>query len=79
MRADEAEATEAFLSQLTWVPVEESVSRRAAELARRFQAAYPGIEDVDYLVAATVLELAADLLTTNPKHFPMFPGLAPPY
>ena len=38
-----------------------------------------GIDDADYLIAATALLLEADLLTTNVRHFPMLPGLEPPY
>ena len=38
-----------------------------------------GIDDADYLIAATALLLEADLLTTNVCHFPMLPGLQSPY
>ena len=51
----------------------------AGELARKHRRAYSGIDDADYLIAATALLLEADLLTTNVRHFPMLPGLAPPY
>ncbi|MGH9000661.1 MAG: type II toxin-antitoxin system VapC family toxin, partial [Acidimicrobiia bacterium] len=33
----------------------------------------------DFLIAATSSLLDAELLTTNVRHFPMFPKLAPPY
>jgi predicted nucleic acid-binding protein len=75
----EEEATEAFFSQLTWIPVEESIARSAAALARRYRAAYSGIEDADYLIAATAIELEADFVTTNVRHFPMLAGLEPAY
>jgi hypothetical protein len=48
-------------------------------LARRYRPSFSGIEDVDYLIAATALVLDAELLTTNVKHFPMFAGLQPAY
>ena len=79
VREDELPALEQFFSALTWVAVGEDVARTAGELARRQRRAYSGIDDADYLIAATALLLEADLLTTNVRHFPMLPGLAPPY
>jgi hypothetical protein len=37
----------------------------AGALARRHRAAYSGIDDVDYLVAASAIVADAGLLTTN--------------
>jgi prevent-host-death family protein len=71
IRPSEVEGVEAFFAQLGWVPVDESISRRAAALARNHRSAFAGIEDADYLIAATVLELDARLLTANVRHFPM--------
>jgi predicted nucleic acid-binding protein len=79
MLPDEENATEAFFALLDVYPVEETVARRAAELARRYRASHQGIEDGDYLIAATALELGAGLLTTNLRHFPMLTGLEPAY
>jgi predicted nucleic acid-binding protein len=79
VRDDEPEALEQFFSALSWVPVNEDVSRTAASLARKHRAAYSGIGDVDYLIAATALVLDAELLTTNLRHFPMLAGLRSPY
>lgn len=79
MWAEEEDETEQLLALLHIHPVDERVARRAAELAQRHRAANLGIEDADYLIAATALELDADLLTTNVRHFPMFPGLEPAY
>ncbi len=79
MRAEEEDETEEFLALLDVYPVDERVARRAAELAQRHRATNRGIEDGDYLIAATALELDATLLTTNVRHFPMFPGLEPAY
>jgi predicted nucleic acid-binding protein len=75
----EEDSTEEFFSLLAMIPVGETITRRAAELARAFRSAYSGIEDADYLIAATALELDADLLTTNVRHFPMLTGLKPAY
>jgi predicted nucleic acid-binding protein len=79
VRDDELPALEQFFSALSWVAVGEDVARTAGELARKHRGAYSGIDDADYLVAATALLLEADLLTTNVRRFPMLPGLAPPY
>jgi hypothetical protein len=70
---------EDFASALSWVPVSEEVARTAAALARRHRRSHSGIDDADYLIAATALLLDAELLTTNVRHFPMIPELRAPY
>jgi hypothetical protein len=79
VRTAETDALEQFFNALSWVPVGEEIARTAADLARRHRRAHRGIDDVDYLIAATAILLEADLLTMNVRHFPMLPGLAPPY
>jgi predicted nucleic acid-binding protein len=79
VRKDEVEALEEFFSAVSWVPVGEEVARAAASLAQRHRRAHSGIDDADYLIAATALLLDADLLTTNVRHFPMIAGLEPAY
>ena len=79
IRPHEEDATEQLLSELFWLSVDDLVARTAASLARVFRAANVGIDDADYLVAPTAVLLDAELLTTNVKHFPMFPGLRPAY
>ncbi len=79
VRDDELPALEQFFSALSWVAIGEDVARTAGELARKHRRAHSGIDDADYLIAATALLLEADLLTTNVRHFPMLPGLASPY
>jgi predicted nucleic acid-binding protein len=78
-REKEVEALEQFFSALSWVPVGEEVARAAGSLAQRHRRAHSGIDDVDYLIAATALLLDAELLTTNVRHFPMIAGLEPAY
>jgi predicted nucleic acid-binding protein len=75
----ELDALERFFSSLLWMPVTEEITREAGSLARRYRAAYGGIDDVDYLIAATAVVLEAELLTTNVRHFPMLDGLEPTY
>ena len=79
VRDDELQALEQFFSAVSWVAVGEDVARAAGALARKYRRANSGIDDADYLIAATALLLEAELLTTNVRHFPMLPGLQPPY
>jgi predicted nucleic acid-binding protein len=79
VREQEFPALEQFFSAVTWIAVGEDVARAAGELAREHRRAHRGIDDADYLIAATALVLEADLLTTNVRHFPMLRGLERPY
>ncbi len=79
VRKGEVEALENFFSALSWVPLGEEVARAAGDLAQHHRRAHSGIDDADYLIAATALLLKADLLTTNMRHFPMIAGLEPAY
>jgi len=79
VRRAELEALEEFSSSLAWAPIDEEVSRTAGTLAQRHRGSHSGIDDADYLIAATAMVLEADLLTTNVKHFPMIRGLRAPY
>ena len=79
VRDNELPALEQFFSAVSWVAVGEDVARAAGDLARKYRRANSGIDDADYLIAATALLLDAELLTTNVRHFPMLEGLRPPY
>jgi predicted nucleic acid-binding protein len=79
VREKEVEALEQFFSAISWVPIGEEVARAAASLAQRHRRAHSGIDDADYLIAATALLLDAELLTTNVRHFPMLADLKPAY
>ncbi|MFP5389024.1 MAG: type II toxin-antitoxin system VapC family toxin [Thermoleophilia bacterium] len=79
VREGEVEALERFFSALSWVPLGEEVARTAGALAQRHGRSHSGIDDADYLIAATALLLEADLLTTNVRHFPMVAGLESAY
>ncbi len=76
--ADEV-AVERFLEAVDWVPVTEPVTRQAAAYARAYRTSHAGIDDADYLIAATATILDAPLLTTNVRHFPMLTGVTRPY
>lgn len=79
MRPEEFEPTTALLATVEWVPVDEPIADRAGELARRYLRSHPGVDTVDYVIAATAELRDAEVWTRNVKHFPMFPGLLPPY
>jgi predicted nucleic acid-binding protein len=79
VRENELGALERFFSALSWVPVDEPIVRTAGLLARKHRRAYGGIDDVDYLIAATALVTDAELLTTNVRHFLMLADLQPAY
>jgi predicted nucleic acid-binding protein len=79
MRKGEERATEAFLEALRWQDVTVEIADRAGDLARRHLKSHPGVDTVDYVIAATTGALAARLLTLNTKHFPMLPDLEPAY
>lgn len=79
VREGELDALEEFFSALAWVPVDAAVARLAGLLALTRRASHSGIDDVDYLIAATALILEVDLLTTNARHFPMLERVQTPY
>jgi predicted nucleic acid-binding protein len=79
VRQNELDALEQFASALSWVPISEDVARTAGALARAHRRARGGIDDADYLIAATAIVLDAELLTTNVRHFPMLKGIRAPY
>lgn len=79
MRRNEEKATKALLSQIQWVDVDIEMADAAGNLAGRFLKSHPGVDTIDYILAAAADGLEADLATTNVKHFPMFSGLKPPY
>lgn len=46
---------------------------------RAHRRSHPGIDLVDYVIAATAEIHGAELLTLNIKHFPMVHGLKPAF
>lgn len=79
LRSAERSPADRLFSSIAWVAVDEAIARRAGELGRRWRRSHQGIGSGDLIVAATALELEAQLATLNVKHFPMFERLAPPY
>ena len=79
MRASESIATRALLDALDWVSVDEEIADAAGHLANQYLRSHPGVDTVDYVIAATTDRVSGRLWTRNIKHFPMFADLQPPY
>jgi predicted nucleic acid-binding protein len=79
MRDGEEKRTRRLMNLLDWVPVSDPIGERAGELARVYLRSHPGVDPVDYVIAATTEHLGADLWTRNSKHFPMFSDIRSPY
>jgi predicted nucleic acid-binding protein len=79
VRPSEIDALERFFSSLVWLGIDEDITRTAGSLARKHRKSHSGIDDADYLIAATAIVADVNLLTTNVRHFPMFDGLSAPY
>ena len=79
MRAGEEATIRDLFARIDWIAVDSELADRAGELAGSYLRSHPGIDPVDYVIAATAERLDADLWTHNVRHFPMFPGLRPPY
>lgn len=79
LRPPERGPMDRLFAVVSWIDVDTAIADAAGELARAYHAAHGGIDTVDYLIAAAAQSIGAQLLTLNVRHFPMFPGLAPPY
>lgn len=79
VRDGELRATYTLLQQIEWIDVDVELADVAGSLDRRYRAAFSGIDVVDYLLAAAALKVGGKVATSNVRHFPMFPGLQPPY
>jgi len=71
MRGGEEAATLALLDALQWQHVTTGLADRAGGLASRFLRSHPGVDIVDFVIAAGAELLQADLWTLNTKHFPI--------
>lgn len=79
MRSNEFARTTRLLETISWMDVTIDIADRAGELARRYRRSHPGIDLADFTIAASTEQLNGRLITRNVKHFPMFPGIDPPY
>lgn len=79
MRSGERSDVARLFDGLVLLPVTDAIARRAGLQLRRYRRSHPGIDLADYLIAASAEEHAANLVTLNTKHFPMFDGIQPPW
>jgi predicted nucleic acid-binding protein len=79
MRPSEEPETRKGFAAVEWIVVDDSIAETAGQLANRYFRSHGAIDPVDYIIAATAIQLNGILWTTNLKHFPMFPGLVAPY
>jgi predicted nucleic acid-binding protein len=79
VRVDHVRRTMRILGLVQWLDVTVELADVAAGLTRRHRPAHSGIGLVDYLLAAAAIEVDGIVATRNVRHFPMFPGLQPPY
>ncbi len=79
MRPREERATRELFDAFTWIEVDDGLAEAGGMLANQYLPTHPGVDPVDYVIAATVLRLEAALWTRNIRHFPMFPDLRAPY
>jgi predicted nucleic acid-binding protein len=79
MRSQERREVGRLLASLQIFSVNDRIAWRAAELMRAYRRSHAGIGLGDYLVAATAQTQGCELATLNVRHFPMFPGLQPPF
>ena len=78
-RVGEEDRIRTLLGALRWLDVTVDLADAAGRLAAKYLRSHPGVDTVDYLIAAGAIALDARLLTQNVRHFPMLPGLAPAY
>lgn len=78
-KAGEEAPIERLLAQLRWLDVTSDLADAAGQIARRYLRSHPGIDTVDYLLAAACEHLGAGVLTLNVRHFPMLKGLTAAY
>jgi len=76
--ASEEATLEKFLFGFELIPVSESIARQGGLLRQKFHPSH-GTGLADALIAATVIEANASLVTFNTKHFPMLDNIIVPY
>ncbi|MDQ2741693.1 MAG: type II toxin-antitoxin system VapC family toxin [Chloroflexota bacterium] len=78
MRPGEEAVTTRLMALIEWIPLDEDLADRAGALAQCYLRSYPGIDMVDYAIAALSDALDAELWTRNRKHFPMLDRVLDP-
>ncbi len=79
MRSGERGDVARLFTAIQLEPVTDVIAARAGQFLRTHRRSHPGIDLVDYVIAATADVVGAPLLTLNVKHFPMFEDLHPAF
>ena len=79
MHSEERHGVRRLFDAVIVVPVSDEIAKDAGALLRKYRRSHPGIDLVDYVIAATARTAGAELTTLNVKHFPMFKGIEAPY
>lgn len=67
------EKIEKAISKFYRIDLTEEIARKAGEIYRDFS---PNIQIPDYIIAASALDIGAEVVTLNNKHFAQIPGLS---
>ena len=78
IRSGEDRRVADLFDRISWQDVTSEIADLAGRLGAPFRRSHQ-LDMVDLGVAATTMHLSGDLATLNTRHFPMFPGLQPPY
>jgi predicted nucleic acid-binding protein len=78
-RPAEQEPIASLFGFIRWLDVTPELADAAGRLASTYLRSHPGVDTVDYLIAAGTEHLGAKLLTLNVRHFPMIRGLQRAY
>ena len=70
IREGEQDQVESLFAEMTCLPIDAKVGRKAGEYLRRYQASH-GLQFGDALIAATAAVHQVPLWTRNRKHYPM--------
>jgi predicted nucleic acid-binding protein len=79
VRPGEIATVERLFGVIQWAPVTAEIADLAGDYSRQYRRSHSSIGAIDYVVAATVAALGAELWTHNISDFPMFPNLQAPY
>lgn len=79
MRPSERVPTLRLLDAVDWLDVTEEIADIAGSSAQQYRRSHPGVDPVDFIIAATSEHHTATLWTLDVKHFPMVADLRPPY
>ncbi len=74
----EREIIETLVSSFEVYDLDTGIAKEAGLILQKYKPSH-GLDLIDSIIAATALTHSLELATLNLKHFPMFPGLKPPY